>query len=223
MGLDIKAMELEDKHTRIVASVKKKWNVLPSLGVEFAAYYSDRENRINKLTDQCETLGKENQKLNEQQVEMQNTYHRECVHDCLFSEDNASLRQNIMNLTSAVKTLTSPGNKKLLGALHKMEADVAIISPPARKRSPSNMKGRSSVSPTKAVGVKKSKVTATVTSGASPARRVGGIEIKVCSVCDKTDQQPFIIRCDNCKKLYHLRCLDPPLTRMPKRSKLCGW
>jgi len=47
--------------------------------------------------------------------------------------------------------------------------------------------------------------------------------MKLCSVCKKTDDQPWIIACDRCKKFYHLRCLDPPLTKLPKRSKLCGW
>ena len=29
--------------------------------------------------------------------------------------------------------------------------------------------------------------------------------------------------CDTCHNHYHLACLDPPLTRMPRKSKTAGW
>lgn len=30
-------------------------------------------------------------------------------------------------------------------------------------------------------------------------------------------------KCDTCHLYYHLNCLNPPLTRLPKKSKLYGW
>lgn len=44
-----------------------------------------------------------------------------------------------------------------------------------------------------------------------------------CGVCFQTTEQHLLAKCDDCKKHYHLGCLDPPLTRMPKKTKLFGW
>ncbi|TPP67488.1 PHD finger protein 14 [Fasciola gigantica] len=44
-----------------------------------------------------------------------------------------------------------------------------------------------------------------------------------CVVCHGLQDQHLITKCDTCGKAFHLACLDPPLLRMPKRSKLYGW
>jgi hypothetical protein len=33
----------------------------------------------------------------------------------------------------------------------------------------------------------------------------------------------LLIDCDTCKKYYHVNCLDPPLSVVPKKTKLYGW
>ncbi|KAK3105602.1 hypothetical protein FSP39_001497 [Pinctada imbricata] len=47
--------------------------------------------------------------------------------------------------------------------------------------------------------------------------------IHQCALCKKTSDQHLLTHCDNCKMYYHLGCLDPPLTRMPKKNKMMGW
>lgn len=47
--------------------------------------------------------------------------------------------------------------------------------------------------------------------------------IHQCGLCKKTSNQHLLAKCDTCKLRYHLGCLDPPLTRMPKKTKLFGW
>lgn len=44
-----------------------------------------------------------------------------------------------------------------------------------------------------------------------------------CMICHGLQDQHLITSCDTCGKAFHLACLDPPLLRMPKRSKLYGW
>uniref|UniRef100_T1JG44 PHD finger protein 14 n=1 Tax=Strigamia maritima TaxID=126957 RepID=T1JG44_STRMM len=44
-----------------------------------------------------------------------------------------------------------------------------------------------------------------------------------CGICKKTQDQHLLARCDTCQLHYHLGCLDPPLTRMPKKTKQQGW
>ncbi|CAE1289380.1 PHD finger protein 14 [Acanthosepion pharaonis] len=47
--------------------------------------------------------------------------------------------------------------------------------------------------------------------------------IQHCGICKKSTDQHLLAKCDSCSKHYHLGCLDPPLSRMPKKTKLQGW
>uniref|UniRef100_A0AC35FT16 PHD finger protein 14 n=2 Tax=Panagrolaimus sp. PS1159 TaxID=55785 RepID=A0AC35FT16_9BILA len=46
---------------------------------------------------------------------------------------------------------------------------------------------------------------------------------KICFTCKKDSDPQLMPFCDVCKHFYHLSCLDPPLTRMPKTTKYYGW
>lgn len=51
----------------------------------------------------------------------------------------------------------------------------------------------------------------------------GAVLIMECSLCHKSHDQHQLAKCDSCQLHYHLACLDPPLTRMPKKTKSLGW
>lgn len=44
-----------------------------------------------------------------------------------------------------------------------------------------------------------------------------------CGICHQGNDQHLLAKCDTCHLYYHLYCLNPPLTRLPKKSKLYGW
>uniref|UniRef100_A0A8C4NJS7 PHD finger protein 14 n=1 Tax=Eptatretus burgeri TaxID=7764 RepID=A0A8C4NJS7_EPTBU len=44
-----------------------------------------------------------------------------------------------------------------------------------------------------------------------------------CAICGKSRDQHLLTECNTCQKHYHLGCLDPPLTRMPRKSKTSYW
>ena len=44
-----------------------------------------------------------------------------------------------------------------------------------------------------------------------------------CGICRQKRDQHLLTKCDTCYLYYHLNCLNPPLTRLPKKSKLYGW
>ncbi|XP_067143642.1 PHD finger protein 14 isoform X2 [Centruroides vittatus] len=44
-----------------------------------------------------------------------------------------------------------------------------------------------------------------------------------CGICHKSHDQHQLAKCDSCQLHYHLACLDPPLSRMPKKTKSQGW
>ncbi|XP_038078646.1 PHD finger protein 14-like [Patiria miniata] len=47
--------------------------------------------------------------------------------------------------------------------------------------------------------------------------------IHYCGICEQSTDQHQLALCDTCKKHYHLGCLDPPLSRMPKKTAFSGW
>ena len=47
--------------------------------------------------------------------------------------------------------------------------------------------------------------------------------VRRCGICDDSNDQHMLVQCDICQKHYHLGCLDPPLTRMPKKTAFSGW
>ncbi|CAI9549159.1 unnamed protein product, partial [Staurois parvus] len=64
-----------------------------------------------------------------------------------------------------------------------------------------------------------------------PSKRDGGTQktlplpavLYSCGICKKNHDQHLLLLCDTCKLHYHLGCLDPPLTRMPKKTKNSYW
>ncbi|XP_051927019.1 PHD finger protein 14 isoform X4 [Hippocampus zosterae] len=44
-----------------------------------------------------------------------------------------------------------------------------------------------------------------------------------CGICKKNQDQHLLVLCDTCKLYYHLGCLEPPLARMPKKTKNSYW
>ncbi|KAK3746999.1 hypothetical protein QZH41_011952, partial [Actinostola sp. cb2023] len=49
------------------------------------------------------------------------------------------------------------------------------------------------------------------------------IEIHPCAKCSETTNPHLMAECDTCHNYYHLACVDPPLTRMPRKSANCLW
>lgn len=44
-----------------------------------------------------------------------------------------------------------------------------------------------------------------------------------CQKCKTIEDQHLLSLCDTCNFYYHIYCLDPPLTRVPKKTKFGGW
>lgn len=44
-----------------------------------------------------------------------------------------------------------------------------------------------------------------------------------CGKCETVKDQHLLALCDTCHAHFHIYCLDPPLTRVPKKTKFGGW
>uniref|UniRef100_A0A8R1IFC1 PHD finger protein 14 n=1 Tax=Caenorhabditis japonica TaxID=281687 RepID=A0A8R1IFC1_CAEJA len=47
-------------------------------------------------------------------------------------------------------------------------------------------------------------------------------KVHKCVVCEQITEQHMQTQCDQCHQSYHIGCLTPPLTKLPKRNN-CGW
>ncbi|XP_018494139.1 PHD finger protein 14 [Galendromus occidentalis] len=47
--------------------------------------------------------------------------------------------------------------------------------------------------------------------------------LKSCKVCSSVEEQHQQIECEQCHATFHLFCLNPPLTRFPKKTKGINW
>ncbi len=45
----------------------------------------------------------------------------------------------------------------------------------------------------------------------------------VCAVCEKEEEEHLMTVCDTCQLHYHIHCLDPPLSKVPKKTAKWGW
>ena len=45
----------------------------------------------------------------------------------------------------------------------------------------------------------------------------------ICDICKKSHDSHLMALCDTCNMNYHIGCLDPPLTKVPKKSAKWGW
>ncbi len=72
--------------------------------------------------------------------------------------------------------------------------------------------------------VKKEKIVSNETKAThSKGSHSSVININECGICHQTKDQHQLALCDSCQLYYHLYCLDPPLTRMPKKTRFGGW
>ncbi|XP_067625277.1 uncharacterized protein [Eurosta solidaginis] len=60
-------------------------------------------------------------------------------------------------------------------------------------------------------------------SGSTPTTPTLNVLTFECGICKRSTDQHLLAKCDTCQLHYHLSCLNPPLTRHPKKTKLYGW
>lgn len=44
-----------------------------------------------------------------------------------------------------------------------------------------------------------------------------------CVVCEGSHDNHLMVLCDTCDNHYHIGCLDPPLSKVPKKTVRWGW
>eukprot|EP00092_Neocalanus_flemingeri_P007547 GFUD01008145.1.p1 GENE.GFUD01008145.1~~GFUD01008145.1.p1 ORF type:complete len:904 (-),score=240.13 GFUD01008145.1:238-2562(-) len=82
-------------------------------------------------------------------------------------------------------------------------------------------------SPVKMTSPSESHVSTRHRDQANSSRKGGASKsavcLHICELCKLSSDQHLLAHCDVCKLHYHLGCLSPPLTKMPKKTKQWGW
>lgn len=185
--------------------IRKRHNVAPSLTTDFAAYFMDRELRLEEEKEHLSTSITVNQSL-------------------LEKEDDAKSRYNeIREKLIAAKNVKNDMKKEYesLKQLFNSIVDLAKVDELMKK----GAKRRKSITPRKLSSPKE--VTSpplSPNSGKEPIPDADSIiDLKRCGICKGQEDQHLLVKCDVCLNWQHLGCLDPPLTQMPKRTKFALW
>lgn len=59
--------------------------------------------------------------------------------------------------------------------------------------------------------------------GSAEAMEESSLQLMCCSVCEKREEQHLMALCDTCRSYYHISCLDPPLSKVPRKTANWGW
>lgn len=206
-GADTLSLELGQAQIELLSDVHRRWNIQPAFSVEFVAYFLDRNNRIMTLRKQLGDLIEENNKLLKDQVAIQEKKETTLKNNMDELDRNKRLRASIapyhelfstMRPTYKLPDLDVIGQPILYPPNHPM-ANAASTPKPFRKLSEPSESG-------------------------TERTDEGSVNLNnTCGICYGSNDQHLLAKCDTCSKFYHLGCLDPPLLRMPKKTKLMGW
>ncbi|XP_046397997.1 PHD finger protein 14 isoform X2 [Ischnura elegans] len=223
MGVDTAALEVQEAQVASLMDVRKKWHIPPAFSVEFIGYYLDRNVRLTSLKRRIkELLDARDQLLNEEnnlRVKCNQLYRDNME----LSKTNAALWESVQKLHTFIQSV-APGVALPAISLPSPAANPpgtgasvgAIVShaTPALHSNPSS----SASSVASAPAAKK-----TTTNGFRDSSESMPLSFNECGICHLTKDQHLLAKCDTCHKYYHLGCLNPPLSRMPKKTKLMGW
>ena len=239
MGLSTETPEAE---IIPMGDIRKKWHIAPAFNNEFISYYLDRSQRLKELKGKLEGLLQENVQLNVEQNKLKTLLQQSQIEnkaavekkDLLLSKSLAmhnllkGLAGRPLPLPPVVAALHNPplpvatpkptsGGRETRRIITKAAAKM-IADPPAPIIPPEKL-----FTTTKAVPeVAPALINAAAKSPSSAARN-DEVGVHSCTVCKQQTDQHLQIQCDTCVLYYHLCCLDPPLTRMPKKTKQMGW
>ncbi|XP_050433269.1 PHD finger protein 14 isoform X2 [Adelges cooleyi] len=214
MGVNLSSYEAIEGHIKALRDVPKKWHIPPTFSLEFVSYFLDRNLRLTELKKQLKYFTEQNIKLHNEQSVVQEKYNQ-------VSELNEKQKQKHLELKNCISAyhnviLFGDPNAKL------PNMDVLVVND-QNTGQPHTVITSDSVSKPAALkaGVGFS-LKHTDSTGIIDNDVPLGLNNK-CGICAHGNDQHLLAKCDKCRLYYHLGCLNPPLTRMPKKTKLFGW
>lgn len=190
-----------------VLDIRKKWHVAPAFSVEFVSYYIDRGIRIANMRNKLQELQSQEASLKKEEGDVM-----KIMTDVMPKYD--ALKKSSLDLRDKARSLWS--RLIHIGEDESVHLPKVFESPVKENRRGStslttNNKGQYG---RRGMG----KTTSPVKTSLSQE-----LDWKECGTCKKNADQHLLALCDSCKLHFHIGCLDPPLTRIPKKTRFGGW
>uniref|UniRef100_A0A0A9Y8L4 PHD finger protein 14 n=8 Tax=Lygus hesperus TaxID=30085 RepID=A0A0A9Y8L4_LYGHE len=206
-GADTQSWAMREAQVEALADIHRRWHIQPAFSVEFIGYYLDRNNRISTLRKQVAELAEENSRLLDEQAVTEEKRDKIYKEHALEVTANEELKAGVMKFHDLVSFLCPNKRLPVLSMIGR-----PVLTPPINIGRPIlTAAAKKCLAPP----VQRKDSTSSV-SAASPVDNI-------CSLCKGKQDQHLLADCDTCKNFYHLACLDPPLTKMPKKTKQMGW
>lgn len=253
MDVDVELLERQEAQVAAITDIRKKWHIAPAFSVEFVAYYLDRISRTKELKEQLASMMTRNTTLTKEQDTLRTEYDSLLDKNREHKEKHESLLNSITQLQNHITALCPNKNliNPLNIGRPAQQDNFKTNTPPARPISvPTAAALKMGVGfPLAHLGHPNTKGDANrllsthvknspslPESHNSPAcsllyshnnnaakSPLIAVETHNCGICKRSNDQHLLAKCDTCQLYYHLGCLNPPLTRHPKKSKLYGW
>ncbi|XP_049279631.1 PHD finger protein 14 isoform X2 [Anopheles funestus] len=240
MGLDMAAIEFQEAQIASLSDVRKKWHIPPAFSVEFIGYYLDRAIRLVDMKKNLQEQIVMNKHLLGKQQQLRIKYDRSVTKNQEALKVNEVFKEGISKIYEHINALCP--NKPLIPVDQVGKPPVVGVPPYAKSHQNVLINTSLSVTPparTMSVptaaalkmGVGFPLQNLMVSGKRDDTGRILSTQCKQnseellneCGICKRCNDQHLLAKCDTCHLHYHLGCLNPPLTRHPKKSKLYGW
>ncbi|OQR69975.1 PHD finger protein 14-like, partial [Tropilaelaps mercedesae] len=201
-------------HILIAPPEDKRWHGQPAFSADFVAYFLDRQRRFIELERSLEKNIDENTALRKQQALMNQLYEKVAAACKKEREDSRYIAAKLDALWCPLKEIAG------------LRCEPRILEE-KRQRDKEKENGNSIGNGDEKLD--KREDGSTHAGSVSPQKILKTYRmfhfcctffVQVCGSSDEPHQQ---LECEQCRNWFHLFCLQPPLTRFPKKSKGVNW
>ncbi|KAK0095862.1 hypothetical protein PV326_007195 [Microctonus aethiopoides] len=227
MGIDTVALEAQEAQLVALVDVRKKWHIPPAFSVEFIGYYLDRNIRVTSMKRKLQELLDINSELLSEQQRLDKKYDEVMKDNEEQIRINVTMKEKIEFYHQVIRLIGGGGYVKPLPLIGD------ISKPPSRAQTRTGGLGVPTAAALK-MGVGFPLPVSKGSEGGREGRVLSSQAQQInhkpeltlrhqCGICRRSTNQHLLAKCDTCHLHYHLSCLNPPLLRMPKKTKLMGW
>ncbi|KAK6645407.1 hypothetical protein RUM43_001684 [Polyplax serrata] len=229
MGIDSVASESKEARAAVLSDISKKWHIPPAFSFEFTGYFLDRNNRIPAMKKNLEDLLEANKKLTEEQNELKKKYEEALQLKQEVEDNNTNLKKAIEKHHNFIQYVL-PG--KRLPLVDDLMTHPWTPHPPSTMMVPTAAALKAGVgypiARTNYKGQQQQQTERKIPTRTEPVSKPDcplspPLTSHECGICRSNHDQHLLAKCDTCHLYYHLGCLNPPLARMPKKTKQMGW
>ncbi|XP_043284998.1 PHD finger protein 14 isoform X2 [Venturia canescens] len=223
MGIDTAALEAQEAQLVALVDVRKKWHIPPAFSVEFIGYYLDRNLRVTSMKRRLQELLDINSQLLNEQQRLDRRYdevmkdNEEQIRVNVTLKEKIDMYHQVLRASGYVKPLPMVGDLAKPRIAPTLGTGLGVPTAAALKMGvgfplPVGKGGE---------GAREGRV---LSSQAQDQNHKVELTLRhQCGICRRATNQHLLAKCDTCHLHYHLSCLSPPLSRMPKKTKLMGW